>query len=212
MATAISSPPVPNRSDAAWRTESFMVRFFLEDVWKLAICWGALQFLLVCLWSWTRARRIAVANWALLALLPVLSGVSVFVETPAEQIIATCRRVARAVDDGDMQTIAAHVSANFQAGDFDRDAFLKRMEKALTRVRVDRPRLRAFEVSVSSQSVAEAVFRASCRIRTAEFTRNSVPSKWRIQFHREGDAWRMTKIESLPVPPMNFRVLGDWLR
>jgi hypothetical protein len=190
----------------------FMARFLLEDVWKLALCLGALQFFLVCLWSWTSARRVAVANWVVLALIPILCGLSILITTPAEQIIETCRRVALAIDDGDMQEIASYVSTDFQAGDFDRDTLLEKLERTLTRVRVDKPRLRAFEVTVPSPTIAEAVFRASCRIRTSEFTGNSLPSKWRIHFRLESDAWRMTKIESLPVPPMNFRVLGDWLR
>lgn len=189
-----------------------MYRFLLEDVWKLVVLWAVLQFLLVCLWSWTRARRVAVANWVTLAMIPVLSGISIFIQTPAEQIIETCQRAARAVDIGDMRTIAELLSIEFKAGTLDREAFLARLEGTLTRVRVDKPRLRAFDVTVTSQTVAEAVFRASCRVRTPEFSRNGLLSKWRIRFQREADTWRLTGIESLPVPPMNVRVLGDWFR
>ncbi len=188
------------------------MRFFLEDVWKLAVLLGVMQFCLVCLWSWTRSRQVAIANWVVLSLIPVLLSLSVFVTTPAEKIIETCRRVAAAIDDGDMPTIGAHVATDFQAGDFDRDALLEKVESALTRVRVDNPRLRSFEVSLASPMLAEVVFRASCRVRTPDLSQNGLPSKWRIRFRRDGNAWQMTAIESLPVPPMNLRVLGDWLR
>jgi|GEM_PF-1855314 len=189
-----------------------MERFFFEDVWKLLTGWGVLQFFLICLWSWTRSHRVAIANWMLPAMVAVLSAVSVAVVTPAEQIIETCRRLSHAVDDGDMRAIATHVSPDFEAHNLDRDRFLEKTKRALTRVRIDHLRLRAFEISVSSPTLATAVFCASCRIRTPEFTRSAVPSKWRIDFHREQDVWRITRIRSLPVPPISFRALGEWLR
>jgi ketosteroid isomerase-like protein len=188
-----------------------MYRLFLERPVALLLCWIAVQFALICLWSWRRSgatRRAAVVGFVAL---PALLGLSYAVVTPAEQIMSQCHAVARSVDDGDMGVISRTVAPEFKAAGLDRDAFLARVEQTLTRVRVDHPRLSGITVDVSGDT-AIATLTVVCRVRSHELTLDSLATRWRVAFRRHDGTWLITSIESVPVPPLNIRRMEEWLR
>lgn len=189
-----------------------MYRFLFEQPVTLFFCCAAGQIVFVLLWARRRTTRTAQAAWVALAATVILPALSVLVVTPAERIIDICHGIAHAIERGDVQTVSTHIALDFRAGELDRDALRRRLQSALSRARVDRSRLHSFEINLSSDALAVATFRARCRIRTSETTLNALPSRWRVTFRREGNAWRITHVESLPVPPLNLRRLSDWLR
>lgn len=141
-----------------------------------------------------------------------LTTLSVSVVTQREEIIATCHEMARAVDDGDLAAIGAFLDETCVVGGISRPAFLERLEDTLTRFRVDQPRLRGFEVVVNPADRAVAELSAAARIRAVENVWDRVPTKWRVSFRRVGEAWRVTEIESIPIPPLHLRTTNDGLR
>jgi hypothetical protein len=168
-------------------------------------------FILIVRWSRRRDRgsaRAMTIGFIAAAMLLALPGLVV---TRREQIIAECRELARAVDDGDVAAIDARLAEDFRIGDLDRAAVVGRLTDTLTRFRVDDPRLRRFEVSFPTPNTAVATFAASARVRSAESLYDRLPSRWRLTF-RETEGWKVARLESLPVPPLNLPSVEAWLR
>ena len=170
--------------------------------------------LLLFLFRWANRRDQASVRWLLIAVgvvggLPMLSALVV---TQREEVIATCQSLARAVDNGDLAAIGEFLDQACVVGGISRPEFLERLEDVLTRFRVDQPRLRAFEVMVDKAGRSVAEFTASAQIRGIENVWDRVPTKWRVSLRRVGDAWRATEIESIPIPPLQLRTPGLWLR
>ncbi len=183
-----------------------------ERPFALFALWAGVQTLLLGRWWRRRGRRAARAVWVGLVAIPALMTISIVVVTPRERVIAICRELAGYVDDGDVLGIAGHVAGDFEANGFDRAALLEGVERALARVRVDSPRLRRFEVTFPDQGTGLATFNVTCRVRSVDFQHDLLASRWRITFHGRGAVWRVASIESLPVSPLNFRRLSEWLR
>ncbi|MCH7873329.1 MAG: hypothetical protein IID33_16660, partial [Planctomycetes bacterium] len=118
-----------------------MARFFLERWWLL--CGVLVVVELVCFAAWTRRRTTpaARATWISLAAVVVLPLVSHWVVTQRERIERLCRDMAHMIDVGDVQSLAIYLGEDFEAAGLDRDEFLSRVARALTRYRVDRPSL-----------------------------------------------------------------------
>lgn len=163
------------------------------------------------IWSVRRDRRSTRLALGGLAALPVLLATSLLVVTPAERIIAVCRELARAVDEGDIAAIGARLSPKFESETLDKAAFLEVIERRLGEVRIDAPRLRSFNVEFPDADTGVATFAASGRVRTARMY-GHFPSRWRLTFLRSGDTWLASRIEALPVPPLNVSILGRWLQ
>jgi hypothetical protein len=142
----------------------------------------------------------------------LLMGTSVVVVTPGEEIIAACEDLARAVDDGNVAFIGSRLADAFQTEDVDRDTFLLRLQSALTRGRVDRPRLRRFEITFADPYHVVVALDATAQVRFAEGSAGRLPSRWRLAFRKSPDGWRLTSVQSVPVPPLNLRNLDPWLR
>ncbi len=185
--------------------------FFEEPAWLGA---GLLfvQLFLILRWAKRRDPSSRYALRAGLALSALLIGVSVVVVTPREEIIAACLDLARAVDDGDVPGLAANLADDFEAGALDRRDFMARLEGSLSRVRVDRPRLRRFEVTLADPYHAVVVLNAMVQIRSAEGVSARLPSRWRLAFRRSAAGWKLINVESVPIPPLNLRSLDQWLR
>jgi len=186
-------------------------RFFFEDpVWLGA---GLLFIQLILILRWA-GRRDASSRYALragLAMSALLMGISVVVITPREEIIAACLDLARAVDDGDVSAIAANLADDFEAGALDRAEFLARLEGTLSRTRVDRPRLRRFEVTFADPYHACVVLNATAQMRASNGFAGRLPTRWRLTFHRAATDWKLDAAESLPIPPLNLREFATWL-
>ena len=166
--------------------------------------------LMTCVWSWKRTRWATWGVWLALAATPILLTLSITVVTPAETIIALCRQLARDVDEGNVPAIEASIAEEFQAEELDKERFIQRLEQALTDRRIDHPRLSAFDIETEGAK-AVATFHASCQVRTRDTTIRALPTRWRLDLRLREGAWRITRIEPLPTPPLNIRRLSDWM-
>ena len=187
-------------------------RLLFESPFTLAAACVGIQTLLLFLWRQRPGRATARAVWVGFAAIPLLITMSIVVVTPRERIIAVCHELASHVDEGHIAGIAEHVADDFATEGFDRTALLDGIERALTTVRVDSPRLRRFEVTFSDEDTALTTFSATCRVRSDDFQQDRLLSRWGITFRRSDDRWLVVRIESIPVPPLHFRRLGEWLR
>ena len=186
-------------------------RILFESPWLLVITWVAVQFILIAVWSWQRSKAAGRIVWVGFAAAPLLLITSVLVVTPREQIINLTRTLAGHVDDPNLRAIKLLLADDFHAGDFDRDTFLDRLEPALTKYRIDDPRLRWFQVSFPESDVGVVEFHATAHVRSPEVLYDWIASRWRLTFRREGEQWLLTEVESLPTPPLNLDNLRDWL-
>ena len=142
---------------------------------------------------------------------PLLLILSIVVVTSREQIIELCEDLARHVDKGDVAAVGARLAADFEAGQLDRDEFVDRLERTLIRHRVDDPELRGFVVTFPAKNVGVAEFRASASVRSPELIYDRFTSRWRATCRRSGGEWKITKLESLPTPPLNIGDVRHWL-
>ncbi|MBI1825228.1 MAG: hypothetical protein HYR83_02470 [Planctomycetes bacterium] len=177
-----------------------------------------MALLLVCLvaevviarrWAQTRTRlggRVALIGLMAAVTLPIIS---VLVVTDREQIEQTCQLAGNAIDDGNLRALRDLLASTFHAEGIDREDFLRRAEETMTRNRVDRIRLRNFDVSFPDPSDAVATFDATCAVRSADAYADSVPTRWRLEFHLVDDRWRITEVRSIPIPPFFFRGFSD---
>lgn len=178
---------------------------------SLLLYWVAMQFILICIWSARRDRTAARLVWSGFAAIALLQTAALLIDTPAERIVALCRAMAKAVDEGEITTLARHLHSDFTAGGLDKEEFVSAVSSALTRYRVDNPRLRRFAVEFPAEGEARATFNASSRVRTAR-SYGHIPSRWRAHFRDYQGTWQLTRLESLPVPPLHVADLGQWLR
>ena len=189
-----------------------MSRIFFESVGLLAVVWFAVQFALVAVWSWRRTSTTARVVWGGFAALPLLIGLSIWVVTPHERIVQLCEGLAGFVDDGNITAIDLRLTDDFALEDYDRQAFLARIERSLTDYRVDDPRLSSFRVELSDPDHGTVEFHASARVRSPDLVQDWVPSRWRLTVRQVGDEWRVCRIEALRVGPPGIGNVLDWVR
>ena len=189
-----------------------ILSLFFERALLLAAILAVGVVILLFRWANRRDRASVRAVLIGLGLLVFAPSVSLLVVTDREEIMTACDQLARAVDAGDLGAIHDALAPELTAASLDRAAFLERVERALTRFRVDQPRLWGFEIELGPSGRAVAEFSASAQIRAAEGVWDRLPTMWKLALRREGQRWRVTRIESLPVPPLNLRTTDDWLR
>lgn len=163
-------------------------------------------------WANRRDTSSARAVWIGVGLMILAPTVSILVVTVREEIAEACEGLARAVDEGDVAAISEMLAPEFTAGGLDRAVFVERVERALTRFRVDQPRLWGYEIDLSSDGSAVATFSASAQLHGADGVWDRLPTRWKVSFRLEGRSWRAERIESVPVPPLNLRTTDDWLQ
>lgn len=189
-----------------------MTRVLWESLWLLGVVWVGVLFVLIFGWSVQRTDHWRRAVWAGLVMGPLLLVVSQLVVTSRERVENLCRELARAVDAGEVSEIRAALAPEFHAAGLDANEFVDRVERVLSRVRVEDARLSAFDVSFSSPYEAMAEFTASAHIRAEESYLDWLVSRWRLTFRRTGDQWFVTEIETVRTPPLNLPSLSELLR
>lgn len=188
-----------------------IVALLFENAVALAGILAVVVLLLLFRWANRRDRRSVRGLLVAVGVAVALPTLSVSVVTQREEVILACQAMALAVDDGDMGAIGEFLDESCVVGGLDRRGFLERLENVLTRFRVDQPRLRGFEVVVSSTSRAMAEFTTWAQIRSAEGMWDRVPTKWRVSLRCARETWRVTGIESIPIPPLHLRTTNEWL-
>jgi len=190
--------------------EPFVItRLLFESLWMLAAALAAVQFTLIAIWSWLRSRTAARAVCIGFAAIPTLLILSAVVVTSRERIIMVCHDLAKAVEADDVSAIRRHLSADFEADGLERSAFVEHVEGVLARFSVHYPELKRFKVTFPDKGVGIATFNVSCRVESAEMSYGWLPSRWRLTFGRFGDAWLVTNIKPIPIPPLHIHHLKD---
>ena len=111
--------------------------------------------------------------------------------------------------EGDVPSIEQSLAPDFLAGRRDRDAFVDRVAAVLKRNRIERPSLRAFDVSVPNDKTAVAEFTASANVITSNGLSGRVSARFRLMFIKKGDDWLIESIEVVPIPTSPIRSLDD---
>jgi hypothetical protein len=187
-------------------------RLLFERLWLLATVLVTVQFILIAIWSWLRTRGAARGVWIGFGAIPILLILSVVVVTPRERIVAICRELAEATESKAIGVIGHYLSRDFEAGRLDRESFLARAEATLQRYSVHYPELRRFTITFPREGVGVAEFSASGQIESPESMYGWLTTRWRLTFRRQGDDWRVERVETIPVPPLNVGRLEDLLR
>jgi len=182
-----------------------------ENAIVLLVALIAIQFVIVAIWSRMRTRFWARTVWAGFALVVALPLLSTFVVTSRERVIGLCRELAELVDRGNVNAIAPHLAEDFHVGGMGKSEFLERAEQQLTRYRVDHPSLRHFETFFPNKGEVEAVFDATCTVRSVDRFVDRLPSRWRVRMVKGEGRWRLVEVEVLPTPFSPIRDLSDWL-
>lgn len=156
---------------------------------------------------WTLTREPGHRGQAIVTATCVLVFLAVnwTVVSAREQIAALCREFGRHVDSGDVTALGSYLSRSFVAEGLTREQFLDRATTLLTSTRVDSVRLKNMNIELEGDAKAVALFSVSCTIRTADGIAAPLPTRWRLWFGKSNDRWLVTGIESVPVPPYNFR-------
>lgn len=190
-----------------------MIGFFFEHTW-IPLSVGLLVCVIASV-TWSIRRSVFPARVAWVSLLGgiVLAIVSHFVVTSRELVDDICQRLAQSVQQGDIDEISRQLAPGFEAGRMDRDTFVERLRQTLTNFRIDDTRIRGVSVKIlDSGTRAVAQFRATCHLRSVDAVYDRIVSAWRVSFRQVENHWRITTIESVPIPPLNISNLSDWLR
>ena len=189
-----------------------ILRFFFERWWLLCAVLVVVE--LVCFVVWTRRRTTLAArlSWISLAAVVLLPLVSHLVVTQRERIEKLCRDMAHMIDVGDIRALEAHLANDFEAAELDRDEFLSRVARALTRYRVDQLSLLRMSVTFPRPGEAVAVFDAVCSAHSQQNYLDRLFSRWQVSLIRAETGWRVVTIEAIPSPLSPIRNLRDHLR
>lgn len=189
-----------------------MRRLFLESPYLLAPLLAVAVYVLLAFWLRRRTPQSKRAVWIGLLLSMALLFLQAAVVTDQERLRLVCGELVRATQAGDVDAIAAQVSARFDVRGTDRDEFLARVTQTLTRVRVENARVRYGEIVVRDDR-ADVRFRVNCRVVASEAGPIDVlGSAWLAGFAREGDAWRLIAVDPQPTPSFPVGRLEDLWR
>ncbi len=188
-----------------------MTWLFLEAPLVLLGVLIAIQFLLVCLWSWRRTPATGRAVWIGFGAIPLLLLLSWLVITPRERLLGICQNIATHAERGEVDFIGRYIVDDVDADGWDHEELLSNIERLLAVYRLQHTSFSGFEVTPDgNEQVAE--FQVSCDVSTREGDLQRLPTAWRLTFRGQGKEWMIVRIESIPVFPLNIRDLRDLLR
>lgn len=189
-----------------------LIPLLFESTAKLLVTLVVIDFGLICLWSWRRSDLTRRTVWIGLAALPLMLILSHQVVTTRERIMALCKRLADAVEEGDVPFIMRHLDAKFRLDEMDRDAVSTRLTATLSRVRVSDIQLSAFDIILTDDHRATASFRSTCHVRAEEVPYEWLLFAWKLTLRAAGESWIIERIDSVPVPPLNIKHWRQLLR
>jgi len=149
--------------------------------------------LLLVLWWQQRDRRLiyAVSAVGLAALLYFL--LDVVRQTPREQVEATIREMADAVNKHDVDRLFRHVSDNFKYRGRDKKEFRERVRSALDTYGVKNARIKNLRFLKEDAAAGQVTVRFDGKADTNQEWTLALPCE--VDFIREGDGqWRMKAI------------------
>ena len=184
-------------------------RILFESPLLLVICWAPVQVMLLAAWSRTRTPGSAKRFWVVMLMLPAILLLQGVVRTDRERLIDRCRSLAEFAALGDIPSIERALAPDFHAAQWDRDSFVQRAAAVLKRNRIQRPSLRAFDISVPSDKTAVAEFTASANVVTSDNLSGRVSARFHLTFIKKGDDWLIKSIDVVPIPTSPVRSLND---
>jgi hypothetical protein len=92
-----------------------------------------------------------------------------------------------------------------------RDELLESLERTLTRVKVEEPRLSDFTVSTDGDR-GRATFAANCRLVLPNAIESGILSRWELGFQRIVERWQVIEIKPAPTPWFPYRSLREVMR
>jgi len=187
-----------------------MARLLFESTWLLGAIWLGALLPAAALWSLRRSRATVQAVWAVLLIGPILIVLSILVVTPREEIERTIRRLAKAVDDGNMLALKEGLAEEFTADSASRGEFLERVERTLTKHAAENVRVFAFDAQTSPEGRAEVEFTATATVRIPEVAWEWVSTRWRLRLRRANGRWLVTEVQMRASP--SAPALSDLLR
>ena len=180
--------------------------FLFESTTALGIVLALVLFGLLVRWRRTlKARPLLIG----LGVAAVLLAVQALVVTPRERVLDLMRIVERDVVEGRTNGLEAVLGRGFTAGDRNREAFLDFVHGE--QQRIDVHSVRRSTTRVVEQRGDELTLRMQygARITASSYT-GSIASTWRITFAREGDAWRIVRIEPVRIGLMDVPTWDDF--
>ncbi len=192
-----------------------MQAILFENPYLLVPILFGIEFVLVAAWNLRRTRltgRLAAGG---LVVFPLMVLVQAIVVTRAERIRNVCEQVVRAVGEGDVRGVTAHLADDFRfegrGETWDKAAVTERIERALQRWDVSHCRLSQFEVTGDGDAV-RSLFQATCRVSSMELSARAVPTRWELGWRVTDDACEITEIKPVQTRWMPYDGLDDLLR
>ena len=189
-----------------------IVRFFFEDLLLMLMAQFVTLSIVLAVhrrYFTTRTRR---AVWITLGLCAALLAMHILVKTDREQIRLLVKELAKAVDQPDMDFIAAALDEQFYDPRYgDRAAFLVAVEQQLQRLVVDAASVWRFQRIEVSDGQAMAEFQAICDVRSSGYSQNRLPSLWELSFIKRNGTWKVDGAILLRVGQYDGRKI-DYLR
>lgn len=169
---------------------------------------------LVLVWIWNRQRtrltgRLAIGGFAAI---PIMAALQASVVTDRERAQGVCEALASALSDGDLRTLATHISNDFRIGSGDqawsKKDFLARCEATLSIWDIQEARLSRFDISVDGE-LATVRFQAACRLISADTMVARHISRWKVELVRAGESWRVRAVVPIRSRSLPYDSLAD---
>jgi len=171
---------------------------------------GVFSFLLFAVVLFGRRRLEGRSrDWALpgtLVLIVLLFVVQHLVVTPREEVRAALDELVAAIEREDRAAIAAVVSPAYQSEDMGHADLLAHIETALARMRIYDTRLSSVDIRIEGQR-AGVTFLARATVAIESAVGDEHWGRWRVDFVREGGAWRIISIRPVVLDGVEVRNL-----
>ncbi len=182
----------------------FLSHLFLES----PIYLGAFSFLLFAVvlllrvrWEAPAARRYALPLTLLaIALLFVLQKLVV---TQRESLIDALEALVRAVEREDLAALGGFISDGYDSEDLDREKFLEHASAGLQAHDIRDVRLSRFDATFDGP-IARLTFAARATVSYRGQIGQPTLTRWRIDWVREQDAWKITAVRPIQINGMPF--------
>ncbi len=190
---------------------NFLTSLFLESTWKLGL-FSFLLFAIVLLLrprleSQTLRRRLLPVT---ILFIMVLFAVQTLVVTQRERILDRLDAFIQAVETPNSNVLAASIASNYASEGLDRDSFLRALDHWLRTIDVYDTRYRRRDVVVDGDR-AEMTLGVSATVKRDGSTGESHVGRWRIEWTRTNDEWRISAIRIEMIDTMPIEQMRPYL-
>lgn len=182
---------------------SYVSRLLFEDTLLLVVAeLIALAFVLAI-----HRRRMNAGSRRLVWVTLVVCGLLLLIQeltvTRREAIMVMVASMARAVDEGYVESLATHVDTDFRHRGWDKPAFIEQVRDRLRHMQIDEASVGGFDIVIKDDG-AKVAFRARCDWRGGGEVRSGAVSDWELDCVRREDGWKMRGILSAKMGPLDL--------